>query len=289
MIRAIELGLRWVYAHTSLSSLEASLLVPEPFSVSPRKTPDDNTLHRLIRRIDISILQELLTFIYKLAKRLLKSESGPTLDVSIYSVDATTLTVIGPWYPKNSTAFEFHLKVDLDLQVPIEVEFEHSLDDASIPHNGSSFALGFGDSAYFNKNTVSEWLQEQILPIIKPKNTNYVDSKLLALKWLFERYLKVLYRIRGLVEAVISRVAPHSNKAQSQTKRSFRIEILLRCVKESIILLGCIIDRCVRERFGLTLSGLVDVARLESQVGDPWSTLFNMLWSVADLEAVFSQ
>ena len=124
ILRAIELGLRWVRLHSSYSSLEATLVSSRAFSISLDDAPDDNTIQRWVNRMDISVLQELIDFTYSLAKRYVPKATGRTLDLLILGVDSTAVTIIAPWYPQNSKTVEFHVRADLDLQMVCEISFD---------------------------------------------------------------------------------------------------------------------------------------------------------------------
>ena len=68
ILRAIELGLRWVRLHSSYSSLGVTLVSSRAFSISLDDVPDGNTTRRWVNWVDISVLQELIDFTYRLAK-----------------------------------------------------------------------------------------------------------------------------------------------------------------------------------------------------------------------------
>ncbi len=142
-----------------------------------------------------------------------------------------------------------------------------------------------GDSAYFQKSFVSEHFSRGVLPVARPKNVRYSDPLLRAVEWLFSRYLRVIYRICGLIEAVISRLAPHTNRTRSSSPRGYRVEILLRGLSQNILSLECVLDRYIRETWGLTIGDVVRLARRSSRdEREAFDTFYHMLLSVLGLE-----
>ena len=206
------------------------------------------------------------------------------LDLLILGVNSTAVTIITPWYPPEFGDHRISYQNGLGSADGCEISFDGPLCPLDIESQTGIIGLALRDSAYFQKSFVGEY-PSRALPVARPKNVRYSDPLLGAVEWLFSRYLWVIYRVRGLIEAVISRLTPYTNRTRSSSPRGCRVETSLRGLSQNILSLGCVLDRYIRETWGLTIGGVVRLTRGSSEdERGAFDTFYHMLLSVLGLE-----
>jgi len=172
-----------------------------------------------------------------------------------------------------------HIYVDLVVGAVKSVYFEEP------KFSGGDF--GLGDSEYWQIEFLKGAIRKSLLPSVRPKGDNSPNKILKALRWLFNKLLRLIYRLRGMVEAFIAKIFPRDNRLKAESKANGRKIILLAAILYNIYSVAEYLDRWLRDTMGLSLTSYIAKLAKKKQTNgiNFYHTLAKQLLPTIKLEA----
>ena len=275
----IELSLasRKVWFDASYQKLAAFMSSPMPLTYLG--WVDDNKIHRCLTDIKEETLHNLVQVSYILAKNV-SAGIKPGVPLKTGGVDSSSATLQRSKPSINLRILKAHIHVDLTVGAIKAVDFRKPR------FHGED--LGLGDSEYWQIGFLEESIEQGVLPVVRPKGEESSSPILRGLRWLFNRVLRLIYRLRGIVEAFIAKVFPKDNKLKAESETNGRRIILLAALLYNMYTVAEYLDERLRKTIRLSLTKYIEKLAENMRVKgiNFYHTLAQQLLSTTKLKAI---